>query len=211
MVRAVSAVPDVADRAIFGGIVAADDSCPDRVAPVVVDLDADDLLFGLEHDATLRALDAAHEELDRREATVRRAAKGSGRDRAAAEVDGEPVRTVWEEQLDAICTLRDVVVAEFRREVQEYAQSLRVAIELRVGALPFVGVVQVNVSASVSGDYVRTPSASAAADRCEAVEQAVAEAISQTPTPGHLPGTLLRRAESAAANSDGVIGPANCL
>lgn len=188
----------------------AEESCPDPVGPVVVALDADDVLFGLEHDTTLRALDAAHEELDRREAAVRRAAKDSGHKRTVV-VDGEPVRTVWDEQLDAICGLRDAVVAEFRREVEDYARKLRVAIELRVGALPFVGVVQVNVSVSVSGDYVRTSSASAAADGCEAVGRAVAEAIRQVPTPGQLPGTLLGRAEAAAANAGGVIGPADCI
>lgn len=193
---------------------AGDDVARDNQAAVIVNLDADDILFDLDNDATLRELDAAHKELDRRKSAVRREFTAYALVRSANTADtgsaqsgldapgpaaAPPPTSSPTAQLDAIATLRQTVSILYRNEVRAYAQALRAAIEQHLAALPSVGDVQVSVVVAATS-YIRSAPRPALIPARVDIDQAVADAIAHTPTPGTLPGTLLSRAEAVQTN-----------
>lgn len=145
-----------------------------RTQPGTVVLNADAVLYSLDNDCTLNQLDAAHRELDARRARAMPAHRL---------VDPAP-----------IAALRRAVDAQHRTEVSSYAQRLKVAIRYQLGAraLKFgVSVITSDVDGFVQFTPLITPH-----QPLTLVDQAIADAIALTPTPGNLPGTLLSRAEA---------------
>jgi len=183
---------------------AIEDFARDAQEVVVVDLDADDVLFDLDDDATLRDLDAAHEELDRgQNALPRKLARHTiyrtTADAAStsARLDApSPTSHTSNGQLEAIASLRHTVSILHRNEVRAYAQALRAAIEQRLAKLPNVSDAQVTVTTAATA-YIRSAPRPATMPARIDVDQAIANAIKHTPTPAALPGTLLTRAEAA--------------
>jgi hypothetical protein len=183
---------------------------------VTVDLDVDDVLFDLDNDATLHELDAAHDELDRREKAVPRGtgstyniiamvhdmndtdtARSSAGSDAARRTASHPAPSARQAQLDAIAALRQTLSILHRDEVSAYAQTLRTAIEQRLAALPDIHGVVVTVAATTT--YIRSAPQPVEDPAHNDVDEAIADAIAHTTTPGTLPGTLLCRAEAAHA------------
>lgn len=144
-----------------------------RTQPGTVILNADAVLYSMDNDGTLKQLDAAHRELDARSRALR----------AHGLVDPAP-----------IAALRRAVEAHHRMEVGSYAQRLKVAIlyQLRVRGLKF----EVSVVTSDVRGFVQFTPLVPPPQPLTLVDQAIAEAIALTPTPGTLPGTLLSRAEA---------------
>lgn len=144
-----------------------------RTEPGAVILNADAVLYSLENDRTLNQLDAAHRELDARA----RAMPTHGL------ADPAP-----------IAALRRAVEAQHRLEVHSYAQRLKVALryQLCVRALNL----EVNVATSDVPGFVQFTPLAPSPQPLTLVDQAIADAIALTPTPGTLPGTLLSRAEA---------------
>jgi len=145
-----------------------------RTQPGTVILDADAVLYSMDNDLTLNQLDAAHRELDARRARV---TPGNGL------VDPAPV-----------AALRRAVDAQHRMEVRSYAERLKVAIRYQLGVRALkleVRVATFDVDGFVQFTPLVTPP-----QPLTPVDQAIADAIALTPTPGTLPGTLLSRAEA---------------
>ena len=145
-----------------------------RTEPGVVILNADAVLYSLENDRTLNQLDAAHRELDARASAM------------PTHGLADPV---------PIAALRRAVEAQHRLEVHSYAQRLKVALryQLCVRSLKF----EVNVGTSDVAGFVQFTPLAPPPQPLTLVDQAIADAIALTPTPGTLPGTLLSRAEAA--------------
>jgi len=192
---------------------ASEDFARDGQEVVVVELDADDVLFDLDDDATLLELDAAHKELDRRQNAVPRelggtivwpngsahadaASTSAWRDAPESDAASSHTSGTSKGQLEAIASLRHAVSILHRNEVRAYAQALRTAIEQRLAKLPNASDVRVTVTTATTA-YIRSAPRPAARPARIDVDQAIVDAIKRTPTPAALPGTLLTRAEAA--------------
>lgn len=193
---------------------ASEDFARDGQEVVVVEIDADDVLFDLDNDATLLELDAAHKELDRRQNAVPReldgdtivgpndsahadaASPSSWPDAPESDAASSPTSGTSRGQLEAIASLRHAVSIVHRNEVRAYAQALRTAIEQRLAELPNASDVRVTVTTATTA-YIRSAQRPATRPARIDIDQAIADAIKRTLTPAALPGTLLTRAEAA--------------
>lgn len=105
----------------------------------------------------------------------------------------------YDEAHEAISRLGDALAAQERSDYTDYAERLEAAIEARLAALEMPTPVTVNITLAPEGVFgtdaydehapVTYPS--------NAIEHAVDEAITNTPTPSALPGTPLARLDAA--------------
>lgn len=193
-----------------------DGPCDPLVALVNVELNADEILFDLDDDQTLKELDAAHGELDAEARALRAGGEVSDYNYVMTTdvVDGVGhgvklhahivAKSDSRDRVDidarraAIDDRRRHVEAQHRAEVRRYAKELRIAIAQMLTHLCVPVPVDITVTAEdVTGRIRPAPASSAPPKAQTLINQAVGEAIAQTPTPASLPGTLLSRAEAS--------------
>lgn len=184
-----------------------------RTQPGTIVLDADAVLYSLDNDRTLNQLDDAHRALDARaralpprtEVQLCEYVMVIDHDtteqviRHSAATPELPRPAMLDHRIEpvSVAALRRAVDSLHRMEVHDYAQRLKVAIryQLCIRGLKFdVSVATFDVQGFVKFTPLAPP-----ARPLTLVDQAIADAIALTPTPGALPGTLLERAEAECA------------
>lgn len=110
-------------------------------------------------------------------------------DSSRAPTSGE---IAYDEAHEAATGLWDALAAQERREYADYAERLTTAIEGRLWALPLTTPVTVNITLAPEGALGDDAHAPVPYPR-NAIEQAIDDAIANTPTPSGLPGTPLDR------------------
>ncbi|MDT5050350.1 MAG: hypothetical protein QOG75_6254, partial [Mycobacterium sp.] len=101
----------------------------------------------------------------------------------------------YDEAHEAMSDLWDALAAQERREYAEYAENLTGAVQSRLSALELPTAVTVNITLApedARGHHAYDDHAPATYPR-NAIEQAIDDAIANTPTPSALPGTPLDR------------------
>lgn len=184
-----------------------------RTQPGTIILDADAVLYSLDNDCTLNQLDDAHRALDARARAVpprtevelceyvmvidHDATEQVTKHSAATHHQPKPATLNHRTEPVSVAALRRAVDAQHRMEVHDYAQRLKVAIryQLCIRGLKF----DVNVATFDVQGFIKFTPLAPPARPLTLVDQAIADAITLTPTPGALPGTLLERAEAEYA------------
>ena len=110
-----------------------------------------------------------------------------------------PAEIAYDEAHEAITDLWDALAEQERREYTDYAERLTSAVQARLAALDLPTPVTVNITrapegARSSADF--DDHAPATYPR-NAIEAAIDDAITHTPTPSALPGTPLDRLGAA--------------
>ena len=110
-----------------------------------------------------------------------------------------PGEIAYDEAHEAITDLWDALAEQERREYTDYAERLTTAVQARLAALDLPTPVTVNITlapegARSSADF--DDHAPATYPR-NAIEAAIDDAITHTPTPSALPGTPLDRLGAA--------------
>jgi hypothetical protein len=101
----------------------------------------------------------------------------------------------YDEAHEAITDLWDALAAQERREYTAYAENLTAAVQSRLAALALPTAVTINITLApedARGHDAYDDHAPATYPR-NAIEQAIDDAIANTPTPAALPGTPLDR------------------
>ena len=110
-----------------------------------------------------------------------------------------PGEIAYDEAHEAATDLWDALAVQERREYTDYAERLTTAIQARLAALDLPMPVTVNITVApegVVGSDVYDDHAPVTYPR-NIIEQAVDDAIANTPTPAALPGTPLDRLGAA--------------
>lgn len=106
-----------------------------------------------------------------------------------------PEEQAEEDALAALDALRERVEAQRRAELADYGERAAAAVRTELAALKLPVPVSVTVDLDTPWDQaLDSPTLGWTAN---AIDNAVAAAVSTTPTPDNLPGTLLERAEAA--------------
>jgi hypothetical protein len=101
----------------------------------------------------------------------------------------------YDEAHDAMSGLWDALAAQEHREYTDYAENLTAAVQSRLAALELPTAVTINITLApedARGHDAYDDRAPATYPR-NAIEQAIDDAIANTPTPARLPGTPLDR------------------
>ncbi|KPN46196.1 DNA-binding protein, partial [Mycobacterium intracellulare subsp. chimaera] len=115
-----------------------------------------------------------------------------------------PGEIAHDEAHEAIADLSAALAAQERREYADYAARLTSAVQARLAALHLPTPVTVNIAVApdaVSSSYDFDDHAPATYPR-NAIEQAIDDAIANTPTPSTLPGTPLERLNLKGQGAD---------
>lgn len=116
-----------------------------------------------------------------------------------------PGEIAYDEAHEAISHLWDALAAQERRDYTDYAQRLTTAIRDRLAALALPTPVTVNITLAPEG-VLGSDAYDDHAPRTypgNAIEQAIDDAITSTPTPAALPGTPLDRLSTSERHRQG--------
>lgn len=100
-----------------------------------------------------------------------------------------------QDALDALDALRGQVSTQQRAELADYGDLLADAVRAQLEALKLP--VPVTVTVDLDTAWNEAPETPAEGWTTNAIDAAIVAAISSTPTPDTLPGTLLERAETS--------------
>ena len=106
-----------------------------------------------------------------------------------------PEEQAEEDALAALEALRERVEAQHRAELADYGERAAAAVRTELAALKLP--VPVSVTVDLDTPWDQAPDSPTLGWTTNAIDNAVAAAVSTTPTPDNLPGTLLERAEAA--------------
>jgi transcriptional regulator with XRE-family HTH domain len=106
-----------------------------------------------------------------------------------------PGEQAQEDALNHIAALREKLDHLRRAELERYADSLTTAITAQLDQLGLNVPIQVRVAPAPNDADLRSGTTPLPGDSYSRIDEAIASAIAETPTPAALPGTPLERAE----------------
>ncbi len=106
-----------------------------------------------------------------------------------------PGEQAQEDALNHLAALREKLDQLRRAELQSYADSLSAAITTRLDQLNLNVPIHVTVALAPNDAHLRYGTTALPGDSYTRIDDAIASAIAETPSPAMLPGTPLERAE----------------